>query len=103
MSSALEQIDYVTVAGEKKSPRLRVYSLSTCAFCKQAMNYLEENGFEFQYIHLDQVDFDLKREAKQELKSTYDNIPVFPILTIDEADAISGFVEQKWAAKLGIE
>jgi len=99
MSAALEAIEYNTVSGEHKEHKLRLYALSTCAFCKVAMTYLEEKGFEFQYVYLDQVDFDLK----QELKETYDNIPVFPILTIDDKDAISGFVETKWATLLGIE
>jgi glutaredoxin len=103
MSGALEQIEYELVSGEKKDHKLRVFALSTCAFCKKAMNYLRERGFEFQYIYLDQLDFDLKREAKQELKTRYENVPVFPILTVDDTDAISGFVEQKWADRLGIE
>jgi len=103
MSGALDNIDYQIVPGPNKDHKLRLYSLSTCAFCKKAMTYLEEQGYEFQYIHLDQIDFDLKRAAKKELKSTYDNVPVFPILTIDDSDAISGFVELKWAERLGIE
>jgi glutaredoxin-like protein NrdH len=103
MASALDQIEYETVPGSEKSRKLRLYSLSTCAFCKKAMSYLQENGVEFQFIHLDQIDFDLKREAKKELKGKYENIPVFPILTIDDNEALSGFVRQKWAEKLGIE
>ncbi len=103
MSGALDNIDYQTVPGPNKDRKLRLYALSTCAFCKKAMTYLEEQGYEFQYIHLDEIDFDLKRAAKKELKSTYDNVPVFPILTIDDSDAISGFVELKWAERLGIE
>ena len=103
MSGPLEEIDYKTVPGSNKDRRLRLYALSTCAFCKKAMTYLEEQGYEFQYIYLDQIDIDLKREAKKELKSTYENIPVFPILTIDDSDAISGFIETKWAERLGVE
>ena len=103
MSGALGKIDYKTVPGTIKDRKLKLYALSTCAFCRKAMTYLEEQGYEFQYIYLDRIDFDLKREAKKELKSTYDNIPVFPILTIDDSDAISGFAEPKWAERLGIE
>jgi glutaredoxin-like protein NrdH len=103
MNDALEKIDYNTVPGDNKEHKLRLYALSTCAFCKKAMTYLEEKGYEFQYIYLDQIDFDLKRAAKQELKSTYDNIPVFPILTIDDSDAMSGFIEPKWTERLGVE
>lgn len=103
MSSALDKIDYKIVPGLNKDRNLKLYALSTCAFCKKAMTYLQEQGYEFQYIYLDEIDLDLKREAKKELKSTYENIPVFPILTIDDSDAISGFIAPKWAERLGIE
>jgi glutaredoxin len=91
------------VTGSRKGHKLRLYTLSTCAFCKRAMNYLEENDCEFQYIHLDQVDVELKREVKADLRKSFSNVPVFPILTIDDREAISGFVAQKWSDLLGIE
>ena len=53
MSSALEQIDYTVVNGEKSEPLLTIFALSTCAFCKKAMNYLEEHGFGYRYCYLD--------------------------------------------------
>ena len=103
MSSAIDQVEFTSVAGERTDRTLRLYALSTCAFCKRAMDYLERHGFAYEFIHLDKIDFDLKKNVKKELKKKYDNVPVFPILTIDDASAISGFVEDKWASSLGIE
>ena len=103
MSGALDKLAYVAVPGKSKEHRLKLYALSTCGFCKKAMKYLEERGLEFEYVYLDQIDFGLKREAKKELKEKFDNLPVFPILTIDDTEAISGFVVQKWKDKLGTE
>jgi len=102
MSDVLDQIEYTTVAGTKTDRRLRLYALSTCAFCRRAMKYLEDHDFQYEYVHLDKIDFEVKREAKIELRSRYDNLPVFPILTVDEKAAVSGFVEDKWAGMLGI-
>ena len=102
MSSAIEKVEFIEVPGEAEPHRLTVYALSTCAFCRKAMRYLEEKGLTYRYIYLDQLDFDLKREVKQELKSRFRNIPVFPVLTIDDEEALSGFAEQKWADRLGI-
>lgn len=102
MSDVLDQIEYTTVSGPKSDHTLRLYSLSTCAFCRRAMKYLEEHGFEYAYVHLDRIDFEVKREAKKELKEKYEDVPVFPILTVDGQEAISGFLEEKWAALLGI-
>lgn len=101
--SAIDKVDFETVKGEREPEQLRVFSLSTCAFCRRAHNFLKENGLTFSYVYLDQLDFDLKREVKAELKSKFDTVPVFPILLISDRDAVSGFVKEKWADKLGLE
>jgi glutaredoxin len=102
MSSALEQIDYNVVDGEREGPELIVFSLSTCAFCRKAMDFLKANGFGYRFVYLDQLDFDLKREAKKELKERFRNLPVFPVLVVDDSEALSGFVEERWAERLGL-
>ena len=102
MSSVLDSIEFNDVPGTISAHSLRVFSLSTCAFCRKAQDYLKERGITFQYVYLDQLDFDLKREIKADLKARFDNIPVFPILVIDDEEAISGFVEEKWADRIGI-
>lgn len=103
MSSAIDRVEFTEVPGPTETHRLTVYALSTCAFCKKAMRYLQDKGLTYRYVYLDQIDFDLKREVKDELKTRFRNIPVFPVLTIDDAEALSGFTEQKWADRLGIE
>ncbi len=102
MSDPIDKVEFIEVPGSNEPHRLTVYALSTCAFCKKAMRYLENNGLTYRYVFLDQLDFDLKREVKQELKSKFQNIPVFPVLTIDDKEVLSGFTEQKWADRLGI-
>ncbi len=102
MSNPIDKVEFTEVPGSAEPHRLTVYALSTCAFCKKAMRYLESKGLTYRYVFLDQLDFDLKREVKQDLKSKFRNIPVFPVLTIDDHDAVSGFTEQKWADRLGI-
>ena len=103
MGQAIDQVDYEVIEGEKEPHKLIVFSLSTCAFCKKAQTFLKDHGFTFKYIYLDQLDFDLKREVKKELKSKFESVPVFPILLIDDEEVMSGFVEEKWASKLGVE
>ena len=103
MGQAIDQVEYEVVKGEKEPHQLIVFSLSTCAFCKKAQTFLKDHGLAYKYIYLDQLDFDLKREVKKELKSKFESVPVFPILLIDDDEVLSGFVEEKWANKLGIE
>jgi glutaredoxin len=102
MSNALDRVEFTEVPGASEPHRLTVYALSTCAFCKKSMRFLEEKGLSYRYVYLDQLDLDLKREVKGELKSKFDNLPVFPVLTIDETEALSGFTEEKWSERLGL-
>jgi glutaredoxin len=97
----LDRLEYTRVPGPAKMPDLKLYALSTCAFCRRAMKYLRQKGHEFRYVYLDLIDLELKREVKRELRVKYDSLPVFPILTIDDREAISGFAESKWAERLG--
>jgi glutaredoxin-like protein NrdH len=101
MSSAIEAVEFAIVQGEREGPDLALFSLSTCAFCRQAMDYLMEVGVSFRWVYLDQLDFDLKREVKKELKTRFHDLPVFPVLVIDDSEALSGFVEEKWTERLG--
>lgn len=102
MSNAIEKVEFTEVPGASEPHELTVYALSTCAFCKKSMRFLKDNGLTYRYVYLDQLDFDLKREVKQELKSKFDNLPVFPVLTIDGEEALSGFTEEKWSERLGL-
>ena len=102
MSSAIEQVDFNEVDGPDTGKSLSVYALSTCAFCKRAMQYLKDNDFAYRYVYLDQLDFDLKREVKTELKERYGDIKLYPILTIGDDTALTGFTQEKWAEALGL-
>jgi glutaredoxin-like protein NrdH len=102
MSDAISKVDFHDVPGEREPHTLTVYALSTCAFCKRAMSFLKENGLSYRYVYLDQLDFALKREVKQELKSKFENLPVFPVLVVDDEEAMSGFTEEKWSERLGL-
>lgn len=103
MSNAVENVEYTRVPGSQEPHKLTVYALSTCAFCKKAMRFLQDAGLTYRYVYLDQLDFDLKREVKQELKTRYENLPVFPVLVIDDNEAMSGFTREKWAERLDID
>ncbi|MFP4112821.1 MAG: glutaredoxin family protein [Spirochaetota bacterium] len=103
MSDTIDKVDFTEVPGSSERYELTVYALSTCAFCKRAMEFLTEHGVGYRYVFLDQLDFDLKRAVKQELKERYENLPVFPVLTIDGKEAISGFTEERWSERLGID
>jgi len=100
---AIDQVNYKTVTGARQDHDVIVYSLSTCAFCRRAIEYLKSNGVQFRYAHLDQIDLETKRSVKRELSERFDNIVVFPILVVDDQRAYSGFTESVWARALDLE
>lgn len=102
MDRAIAQVEFTSVDGAHRPHELTVYSLSTCAFCKRAMQFLRENSVAFRFVYLDQLDFDLKRAVKAELKERYGDIRVYPILTVDDDSALTGFVQEKWAEAAGL-
>ncbi|AHC16317.1 glutaredoxin family protein [Salinispira pacifica] len=101
--SYIESVDYKKVEGSKTKPALRVYALSTCAFCEKAMNFLKEHEYAYEYLFMDLIDREVKKSIKAELKEKHGSIPLFPLLVVDGEQAVSGFTEEKWRELLDIE
>lgn len=99
----IEKLDYTVESGEHDTHKLTLYSLSTCAFCKKAIDFLKQRNVAFRYIQLDTINPLVKQTVKSELRSKYSNLPVFPILIIDDQEAISGFNEARWKSALDLE
>ncbi len=103
MAKMIEKLEFTEQPGSKGDHDLTVYALSTCGFCKKAINFLSEHDIAFRYIYLDKINPMVKRTVKSELKQQYESLPVFPILVIDNERAVSGFSEKKWKDIVGIE
>lgn len=103
MERAIDKVNFKVVEGKKQDHDVIVYSLSTCAFCRRAIEYLKTRDVTFRYTHLDQIDVEIKRSVKRELAERFDNIVVFPILVVDDQKAYSGFTESVWARALDLE
>jgi glutaredoxin-like protein NrdH len=102
MPSMIDKLEFVAEAGSVTEHDLTMYALSTCAFCKRAIDFLKNKDISFRYIYLDKINPMVKGTVKSELKQKYDNLPVFPVLVIDNQRALSGFSEEKWRAELGL-
>lgn len=102
MERAIDKVTYETVEGARQDHDVVVYSLSTCAFCRRALEYLKKSDVRFRYSHLDLIDVETKRSVKRELAERFDNIVVFPILVVDDQRAFSGFTESVWSRALDL-
>jgi len=102
MGRMIDKLEFTQHEGSNQEHELTLYALSTCAFCKRAIKFLEENDVAFRSIQLDQINPMVKHTVKSELKSQFQNLPVFPVLVIDNKEAISGFTEEKWREAIGL-
>ncbi len=98
----IDKLDFTVEDGTIREHELTLYALSTCAFCKRAIDFLKSRDVAFRYIYLDQINPTVKASVKAELKSKYENIPVFPVLVMDDLHALSGFNEERWKTELGL-
>lgn len=71
-----------------RQPTITIYTTPTCAFCHQAMEYLESKGYEYT-----EKDITVDREALQFVVEEVGQA-VTPIITIDKA-IIIGFDRPK--------
>ena len=79
------------VSGKKKGDVL-LYALSTCGWCRKTKNLLDELGVEYDYIFVDQLDQDSRKEAIENLK-TWNPNRTFPTMVINNERCIIGYQE----------
>lgn len=96
----MEDIIFIKEEGNKNKGDIRVYALSTCAFCKKALKFLRENSISFSYIYVDEFDFDKKSKIKTDLKNRYKKDIGFPFLVQDDTTVIVGFTEDEYIKKI---
>jgi len=103
MAKMMEKLQYTEEEGNKSQHDLTLFALSTCAFCKRAIRFLQDHDVAFRYIYLDKINPMVKQTVKSELKQQFVSLPVFPVLVIDNEDALSGFAEDTWKERLELE
>ncbi|MEA2070362.1 MAG: glutaredoxin family protein, partial [Asgard group archaeon] len=97
-----ENLEFTHEKGSNKPADITVYALSTCGFCRRALQFLRKNDIDFKYIYVDKQDSSVRIKIKRDLSETYkDHRLGFPFCVIDEGeDIIVGFTEEKWKKAL---
>lgn len=103
MGRMIDKLKFNEHEGSKCQYDLVLYALTTCAFCKRAIEFLQQHDVRFRYIYLDEINPMVKQTVKSELKGQFKRLPVFPVLVVDNEDALSGFSEEKWKERLELE
>jgi len=83
------------VSGERDNKNVKVFTISTCGWCKKVKNLLKSLDVEYEYVDIDQVEGEEKKKIREELKK-YNSKMSCPTLVIDEGEEIIiGFKKDK--------
>jgi glutaredoxin len=92
----MSDIIFTDEKGNKDKGDIKVFALSTCAFCKKALNFLRENSISFSYIYIDDLDPEIKQNVKKDLHDKYKKEVAFPFLVLNGEVVIVGFKENEY-------
>ena len=81
------------IEGEKKGD-VMLYALSTCGWCKKTKGLLDDMGVEYDYVDVDLLKEDERKEALAQIK-THNPKCSFPTMVIDNDRCIVGFKEDE--------
>ena len=82
--------------------RVKMYTISTCGYCRAAKAFLREQGIPFEFIDIDLLEDDEKHRILKEARevTSVDRIS-FPTIVIGET-VIIGFREDQIRKALGL-
>ena len=72
---------------------VKVYSLSTCPWCKKVKKFLDEKDVEYEVVDVDLAQGDEQKQALEEVEKLTGK-RAFPVTVIDN-EVISGYKEDK--------
>lgn len=91
----------IKVRGKDNRHKVRVYALSTCAWCKMTKNFLKEHEIEYEYVDVDLCDEKDKEKIRRDILNRGGEL-AYPIIIIDEEILIHGFRGDEIKEALGI-
>jgi glutaredoxin len=90
-----------TVPGTNKKHHVKIYTLSTCGWCKKTKELLRTLDVEYEYIDVDTLTGDDISQVHEEVKK-YNPYRTYPTIVIDRGKhIILGFNDKEIKEKLG--
>lgn len=90
----------VKVSGKNKEHKVSMYTISTCAWCNLAKNFLKDKGFEYEYVDVDLCNEEEKGKIRRDIQRRGGK-PSYPTIIIDNKNLITGFHKDKIMEALG--
>ncbi|MDF1512258.1 MAG: glutaredoxin family protein [Anaerolineae bacterium] len=89
------------IEGVQNKHQVLLYALSTCIWCKKTRQFLEDEGLTFDFVYVDLVDPDERREIRARIREMTSSTS-FPATIIDEKNCIIGYKPDKIKEHLGL-
>jgi glutaredoxin-like protein NrdH len=88
------------VPGQKKAHHVKIFTLSTCGWCKKTKELLKALDVQYEYIDVDKLTGNDVIEASEEVKK-YNPYRTYPTIVIDNGKhVILGFNDKEIKEKL---
>jgi len=89
-----------TVPGKNKTHHVKIYTLSTCGWCKKTKELLKALDVQYDYIDVDKLSGDELIEANLDVQK-FNPYRTYPTIVIDDGKhVILGFNEKEIKGKL---
>jgi glutaredoxin len=88
------------IVNGKNKGKLVLYALSTCGWCKKTRMLLEDLGVEYNYIYVDLLEGEERKEIIEQVKKWNPQLS-FPTLVVNDEKCIVGFNEDEVKETLG--
>jgi len=91
--------EFIKVSGRDIGD-IKIYTLSTCGWCKKTKAFLNENGIKYAYIDVDKLEGNETDMIRRE-QMKFNKSGSFPTIVINDKDCIIGYDEDALRALIG--
>jgi glutaredoxin len=81
--------------------KVKLYALSTCAWCKKTKRFLDDNNVDYEYEYVDLLSGDEKTRCLEEM-GRWNPRRTFPTIVVDDQEIVVGFKEERLREVLGL-
>jgi glutaredoxin len=99
-SDPLAGIEFTVVEGTPTRIPLTVFALSTCGFCRRALQFMNDRGVAYRFVHVDKHPESVRKTVRAYVGKTFDAQLSFPFLCIGTERHLNGFIRPEWEALL---
>ena len=89
-----EKMKTVKVGGENNRHGVFMYAISTCAWCKRAKKFLEDNKIEHEYVDIDLCSREDREKIRSDILRRGGRLS-YPTIIVDDKIMITGFLEHE--------